>query len=182
MEPTLIYISVNLCWIAEVVVEGVEAVPFALTSSSKKSQILAAIQHQNLGRRTELGLNYIEMWFWLESINSHHWLTRRLWKWKWSCSVMSDSLGPYGLYPTRLLHPWDSPGKNTGVGCHFLLQEIFLTQGSNPGLPHCWQTLYHLSHQGSSTKGGKEDQSKPTLFSFHRVSLPLCSISLSSSA
>ena len=40
------------------------------------------------------------------------------------------------------------PGKNTGVGCHFLLQ-IFLTQGLNPGLPHCRQTLYHLSHQGS---------------------------------
>jgi len=36
--------------------------------------------------------------------------------------------------PTRLLRPWDFPGKNTGVGCHFLLQGIFLTQGSNPGL------------------------------------------------
>ena len=42
----------------------------------------------------------------------------------------------------------DSPGKNTGVGCHALLQGIFLTQGSNPGLPHC-RILYHLSHQGS---------------------------------
>ena len=40
-------------------------------------------------------------------------------------------------------------GKNTGVGCHFLLQEIFPTQGLNPGLPHCRQMLYHLSHQGS---------------------------------
>ena len=37
-------------------------------------------------------------------------------------SVMSDSVRPHGLQPTRLLHPWDSPGKNTGVGCHFLLQ------------------------------------------------------------
>ena len=37
-------------------------------------------------------------------------------------SVMSDSVWPHGLQPTRLLHPWDSPGKNTGVGCHFLLQ------------------------------------------------------------
>ena len=36
--------------------------------------------------------------------------------------------------------------KVTGVGCHFLLQGIFLSQGSNPGLPHCGQTLYHLSH------------------------------------
>ena len=43
----------------------------------------------------------------------------------------------------------DSPGKNTGVGCHALLQGIFPTQGSNPGLPHCRRILYHLSHQGS---------------------------------
>ena len=49
-------------------------------------------------------------------------------------------------------NPWDFPGKNTGVGCHFLLQEIFLTQGLNPGLLHCRQTLYHLSHQGSPFK------------------------------
>ena len=47
---------------------------------------------------------------------------------------MSDSLRPYGLQPTRLLCPWDSPGKNTGVGCQFLLQGIFLTQGLNPHL------------------------------------------------
>ena len=54
---------------------------------------------------------------------------------------LSPTLRPRGLWPTRLLRPWDSPGKNTGVGCHFLLQGIFLTQGSNPGLPHCRQTL-----------------------------------------
>ena len=47
-------------------------------------------------------------------------------------------LRPHGLAP-RLLCPWDSPGKNTGVGCHFLLQGIFLTQGSNLHLLH-WQT------------------------------------------
>ena len=44
---------------------------------------------------------------------------------------------------------WDSPGKSTGVGYHFLLQRIFLIQGSNPGLPHCRQTLYRLSHETS---------------------------------
>ena len=43
----------------------------------------------------------------------------------------------------------DSPGKNAGVGCHALFQGIFPTQGSNPGLLHCRQTVYHLSHQGS---------------------------------
>ena len=48
--------------------------------------------------------------------------------------------------PGSFLHPWDFPGKNTGVGCHFLLQGIFLTQESKPGLPRCRQTLYHLSH------------------------------------
>ena len=46
-------------------------------------------------------------------------------------------LHTHGLQPARLLCPWDSPGKNIGVGCHFLLQGIFPTQESNPGLLHC---------------------------------------------
>ena len=65
---------------------------------------------------------------------------------------MSDSLQPQGLKHTRLLCSWDSRGKNTGVGCHFLLQGIFLTQGLNPcllHLLHCRQILYSLSHLGS---------------------------------
>ena len=49
-------------------------------------------------------------------------------------SVMSNSLRPHGLGHTRLLCPWDSPGTNTRVDCHFLLQGIFPTQGSNPRL------------------------------------------------
>ena len=49
-----------------------------------------------------------------------------------SCSVMS--LEPHGLYHIRLLCPWNFPGKNTGVGCHFLFKETFLNQGSNPCL------------------------------------------------
>ena len=53
----------------------------------------------------------------------------------------------------------DSPGKNTGVGCHFLLQGIVLTQGSNLGLLHC-RTVYHLSHQGSPEKELKEYKSE----------------------
>ena len=58
-----------------------------------------------------------------------------------SFSVVSDSLRPHGLQPAWLLCPWNSPGKNTGGGCHFLLQDIFLTQGLNLsllGLLH-WQ-------------------------------------------
>ena len=62
---------------------------------------------------------------------------------------MPNSLRPHGLQPTRLLYPWDFPGKDTGVGCHFLLQGIFPTQGSNPGLLHCRQILYWLSYKGS---------------------------------
>ena len=66
-----------------------------------------------------------------------------------SSSVIFKSLWPHGLKPTRLICPWDFPGKNTGVGSYSLLQGIFWTQGSNPGLLYCRQTLYHLSHQGS---------------------------------
>ena len=62
---------------------------------------------------------------------------------------MPGSLGPHGLQPIRLLCPWDFPGKDTGVGCHFLLQGIFPTQGSNPGLLHCRRLLYRLSYKGS---------------------------------
>ena len=50
-----------------------------------------------------------------------------------SSSVMSTSLQPRGLKPSRLLHPWDSPGKNTGVGCHALLQEILFLPGECHG-------------------------------------------------
>ena len=46
-------------------------------------------------------------------------------KWKWSRSVVSNCYRPHGLQPTRLLRPWDFPGKSTGVGCHCLLQFIF---------------------------------------------------------
>ena len=50
----------------------------------------------------------------------------------------------------RLFHPWDFPGKITGVGCHSLLQGIFPTQGLNLGLLNCRQTLYRLSHKEAS--------------------------------
>ena len=62
-----------------------------------------------------------------------------------SRSVMSDSLQPH-----RLSSPWNPPGQNIGVGSFSLLQGIFPTQGLNPSLPHCRQTLYCLSHQGCS--------------------------------
>ena len=57
---------------------------------------------------------------------------------------MSNSLQPHGLYSL-----WNSPGWNTGVGSSSLLQGIFPTQESNPGLPHCRQIIYQVSHKGS---------------------------------
>ena len=63
-----------------------------------------------------------------------------------SCPTLCDLMdcSPPGSFVQR-----SSPGKNTAVSCHALLQGIFLTQGLNPGLPHCRQILYQLSHQGS---------------------------------
>ena len=58
--------------------------------------------------------------------------------------MVSDSLWPHGLYS-----PWNSLDQNTGVSSLSLLQGIFPTQGSNPGLPHCGRILYQLSHKGS---------------------------------
>ena len=54
-------------------------------------------------------------------------------------------LGTHGLYPTRLLCAWHSPGQNTEMGSHSLIQGVFLTQGSNPGPPHCRRILYRLN-------------------------------------
>ena len=66
---------------------------------------------------------------------------------EWKCeshSVVSNSFRPHGLYS-----PWNYPGQNTGVGSLSFLQGIFPTQGLNPGLLHCRQILYQLSHKGS---------------------------------
>ena len=62
-----------------------------------------------------------------------------------SCLTLCDPVN-YGPPGSSV---WNFPGKNTGVGCHALLQGIFPTQGLNPGLPHCRRILYQPSHQGS---------------------------------
>ena len=64
-----------------------------------------------------------------------------------SCPMLCDPLDSSPSRPSSIYGNY--PGKNIGVGCHSLLQVIFLIQGSNPGLLHCRQILYHLSHQGS---------------------------------
>ena len=67
----------------------------------------------------------------------------------WSLSCVQLFCDPMNCnLPGSSVHE-DSPGKNTGVGCHALLQGIFPTQGLNPGFPHCRRILYHLSLQGS---------------------------------
>ena len=70
-------------------------------------------------------------------------------KWKWSHSVVSDSVWPHGLQPTRLLRPWDFPGKRTGVGCHCLLRNLSiipLQNNSSPFFKHNlnWEDLIFL--------------------------------------
>ena len=62
-------------------------------------------------------------------------------KWKWSHSVVSNFSRPHGLQPTRLLHPWDFPGKSTGVGCHGLFQ-ISYTVLVIPSLSLCYECAY----------------------------------------
>ena len=90
-------------------------------------------------------------------VSFHFWISaliRHEVKWSVSLSVVSDSLRSHGLYPARLLSPWDSPGKNTGMSSHSFIQGIFPTKGLNPGLLHCRQILNHLSHYGSLNSPG----------------------------
>ena len=117
--------------------------------------------------------------FWIVDSNWHFWALVEVHSWRWPSGKESTSnprdtgFIPRGEDPLKkematqssILAweiPWrgacsppsysvhgDSPGKNTGVGCHALLQGIFPTQGLNPGILHCRGILYHLSHQGS---------------------------------
>ena len=80
-----------------------------------------------------------------------------------SCLTLCD--------PHLLYSPWNFPGQNTGVGSLSLLQGIFLTQGSNPDLPHCRQILYQLNHKGSRGIHQKKEPLSPSLWGVR--SLPL---------
>ena len=76
-----------------------------------------------------------------------------------SCPTLATQLlQPNGLGPARLLCPWDSPGKNTGAGCHALLQGIFLIQALNPRLLHWQADSLSLSPQGSSLAPPREHE------------------------
>ena len=96
-----------------------------------------------------------------------------------SCSVAQSCptlLQPHGLQPSRFFYAWDFAGKNTGMGCHFLLQRMFLTQGLNPHLLH-WQTgSLPLRHPRNTISRGCVcvlfTQSCPTLCNPMDCSLP----------
>ena len=81
-----------------------------------------------------------------------------------SFSVVSHSLQHHGLQSTRLLPLWDFPGKNTGMGCHFLLQGILLTQGSNPYLLLGEWILYHCATREAHSSGESEVAQSCLLF------------------
>ena len=106
-------------------------------------------------------LSVMKVIFWT-SICQFHFSNYLMFKWgkavilfiEAACSGMSESLQPYGL-SSKLLCPWGSPDKNTGVGCHFLLQGIFLTQGLNPYLLcllHWQADSLLLHHLGAHSK------------------------------
>ena len=73
--------------------------------------------------------------------------------------VVSDSLWPHGLSS-----PWNSPGENTGAGSLSLLQGIFPTQGSNPGLLHCRRILDQLSYKGNPQGTAVETRGNDALY------------------
>jgi len=78
-------------------------------------------------------------------------------------SALFDSLSPMDCSPPGSSIHGDSPGKNSGVGCHALLQGIFPIQGSNSGILHCRWILYHLSHQGSPCHLSTPNQRPPII-------------------
>ena len=85
------------------------------------------------------------------------------WKWNWSHSVTSDSVQPHGLQPTRLLRPWDFPGKSTGVGCHCLLQ-IVAEKNIN--------TFPTLHPEGASKDSPSMASGMPTFSTYHSFICP----------
>ena len=97
-----------------------------------------------------------------------------------NCSVLSNSVTPWTVAHQTPLSMEILQRKNIGVGFHALLQGIFPTQGSNPGLPHCRWILYHLSHQGryDEVQMGERFQSSQPAAREHKISYDLDFVSL----
>ena len=90
--------------------------------------LLSHFSHVRLCATPSLGFSRQEHWSGLPFPSPMH----KSEKWKWSRSVMSESLRPHGLQPTRLLHPWDFPGKSAGVGCHCLFRALLSFKAGKP--------------------------------------------------
>ena len=99
---------------------GRKAMTHLLLLLSRFSHVQLCATPQTAAHQAPLSLGFSrqEQWSGLPFLSPMH----ESEKWKWSRSVVSDSLRPHGLQPTRLLHPWDFPGKSTGVGCNCLLR------------------------------------------------------------
>ena len=97
------------------------------------------------------------------------------WKWKWSHSVVSNSSQPHGLQPARLLHPWDFPGKSTGVGCHCLLQ--FNTWGLHNPVPNLLSWLIQTCPDTAAHKNASSEwpaRQWPLVWLLSYISLSNC--------
>ena len=105
--------------------------------------LLSHFSHVGLCATPSLGFSRQEHWSGLPFPSPMH----ESEKWKWSRSVMSDSSRPHGLQPTRLLRPWDFPGKSTGVGCHCLLCGLLEgTKNVNLSVDISFQSEKWLNH------------------------------------
>ena len=93
------------------------------------------------GGRVWRRVDTMYMYGWVPLLSTGNYRNIVNWLWKWKLLSCVNSLWLHGR--------WNSPGQNTGVGSLSLLQGIFPTQGSNPGLPHCGWILYQLSYKGS---------------------------------
>ena len=129
-------------------------IDLALIKHWFKSAMSLYLSSSELGRPYSLHLNTFTTRSFLKALIiklqnlSHVLYTTSLWISNnianaYSCKTQNGQ-APHGLYS-----PWNSPGQNTGVGSLSLLQGIFPTHGSNPGLLHCRWILYQLSHKGS---------------------------------
>ena len=121
--------------------------PWHLLSSG--ALFFQVLPGHSLSSSKSVQVTFPDTLFNVAAVHPHYPLLPGLFSFQFCRSVMSNSLESHVWWPARLLHPWDFPGKNTGVVCHFLCQGIFPAQGSNPGLPNCRQTLHHLSYQES---------------------------------
>ena len=124
------------------------------------SRVLLCVTSQTAAHQAppSLGFSRQEHWNGLPFPSSVH----ESEKWKWSRSVMCDPQRPHGLQPSRLLHPWDFPGKNTGVGCHCLLCLC--------ASKHTAIRLQQVSHAQVWTTSEDTLKENPEFFSFsHRL-------------